>query len=532
MNLEVFSVQQPLVLEDTRGLTSSLKENQKITVKVAAISGDRVVLNYGGKAIFAKSTVPLQVGSTLNVEVRQLRQEQITLSVLSSQSPSVPITAESSFEELLSLIRVKNTNFSKDLIKGMMETGIPINEGEVREAAALASQVGENPLTTKGLLFMLQNELPMTTPVLNRVLAFLGARENGSSPLGDLTAALHNFLAEVEAHNGGEIKTQLTALLENLEGMANISKDSLLKNVSMLIQSATTGTEAKLLAVAQSEMEFFGHLESLLENGEYSPALKDTLQVIEKEIAAFLKGKEDVPNLEEHILNRLNTLNSEDKSKFLQLFQNDPALKDLLKRAGELTTLHRNLADIINELNPKIAAVNSNINSLMQSQLPAPSLSSLSSALQQAVLHKDGEQLVNLGLSQEPEQPQVVVSIPINHLPGQPGGELRIYSRPGSSGKPINPRDVTLGFVLNTENMGKLSVLLTVKEEDINGHLSVERGELRPFLEDNLHILVDQLQSLSYKVKHLTVKVGEVSLPPIVAKNMELDGLTKIDIRV
>ena len=208
-------------------------------------------------------------------------------------------------------------------------------------------------------------------------------------------------------------------------------------------------------------------------------------------------------------------------------------LHPLIKQSDELTILHQNLATLTNELRPTLSSLTSQFNGILQ-QLPSQhsSASQLHNILQNTLMYAEGEQLVNLALSSDQEQPQIVVSLPLGYPPGKLPGELRIYSRPGKGENHISPNDVTLGFVLNTENMGKLSILLDIKDNNVNGQLSVEKGEIQKFLENHIYILRDKLKELSYNVGNLAVKIGKPDLLPIVAKNVDLKEITKIDIRV
>lgn len=528
------SLSDSLIFADNPQLQSSLKENQRLTVKVVAVSGDKVVLNIGGKAVFAKTNIPLQVGATLTVEVRQSQEFPITLSLLASQLPAASVNAEALLGDLLSMMGQRTTPLAKGLIKELLEAGVPLDENKLRDALSMISSIKDEPLAIKGATFVMQHDLPINPSILKRVMAYLSARENmgNENPVSALVKAIHNFLFEMQtvmSDNDISVTSEkLKINLNNLLKQLNITTDSdsqvLMPQLSQIIQEAGTSLEAKLLAVAKAEITFFSLMEDLIENSNLPQELQKKLRILEEEFASILKSGDKLPDIRSIVTNNVAKQNIPEK-----------ILQTLMKQSDELTILHRDLATLTNEFRPTLSSLTSQFHGVLQTQAPplhASSVSQLHNALQSALIHAEGEQLVNLALSSHPDQPQIIVSLPIGYPPGELPGELRIYSRPGKTENPINPKDVTIGFVLNTENMGKLSILLDIKDNNINGQLSVGREEIYKFIENHVYILRDKLKALAYDVGNLAVKIGEPDLLPIVVKNVDLKEITKIDIRV
>ena len=526
------SLSDPFIFADNPQLQSSLKENQRLTVKVVAVSGDKVVLNIGGKAVFAKTDLPLQVGSTLTVEVRQSQEFPITLSLLASQLPVASVTAEESLGDLLAMMGQRATPLAKGLAKELLEAGVPLHENKLRDALNIISSLKDEPLAIKSAAFIIQNDLPVNPSILKRVMVYLSARENigNENPISTLVKGIHNFLFEIQAIisannlsvTSEELNTNLNNLLKQLNITTNSASQVLIPQLNQIIQEAGTSLEAKLLTVAKAEITFFSLMEELIENSSLPQELQKRLRALEEDIALILKNSDKALDVRSIIVNNLAKHNIPEK-----------ILHPLIKQSDELTILHQNLATLTNELRPTLSSLTSQFNGILQ-QLPSQhsSASQLHNILQNTLMYAEGEQLVNLALSSDQEQPQIVVSLPLGYPPGKLPGELRIYSRPGKGENHISPNDVTLGFVLNTENMGKLSILLDIKDNNVNGQLSVEKGEIQKFLENHIYILRDKLKELSYNVGNLAVKIGKPDLLPIVAKNVDLKEITKIDIRV
>lgn len=569
-----------LYLKGTPELTISLKENQKITVKVAAVSGNNVALNYNGKIILAKSTVPLQPGSTLTVEVHQSRAELITLSLLSSQSPQTPQTIEDSITNLIKLVGLKDASLSRNLVKEALESGISIEEEQMKEALNLAAQMEEEPLATKGLIFMMRHSLPLNPEILKRITAFLKESGGTETSLKNLTNTVKDFMARLQSYmpetlhisetiataktidmeEQKSIKEQLSSLLKaltlvkdlglktNILNTSNISINDLALEVEKLVKEKTASIEARFFMITKDEISFFLMFEELIkseaikENNNLPPILNATLKNLEEEIASLLKNEKELPDLKAYILNRIKELSNFHENSQIETNQ---TYKELLKLAEKLTHMHRNIAVMASELRPILNFIEANLASLDRHNLPPlayQAISNLSNSIGQALLAAEGEELVNLGMSKDPTETKLIISLPLRSFEDDSKdsafsstfqqGELRIYSREDSSGNPINPKDVTLAFLLNTKNLGKLSLVISIKEDNVSGNFAVEKEDIKKFLEEHIPFLQERLEGLSFKVGTLAVNVEKITYPPLVTKSISLEGITKIDIKV
>lgn len=129
-------------------------------------------------------------------------------------------------------------------------------------------------------------------------------------------------------------------------------------------------------------------------------------------------------------------------------------------------------------------------------------------------------------------RPEFMVPLLLPQLhPDQPEGRIQVYHKPGSAGAEVDPRNVRLVFVLETEHLGTLQADLTIKDGVIDLALGAGASEDRAFLAAHLDELKAAIARHGFETGRFATRVAK-RLPPPVRQEEGLVPVVRFDRRV
>lgn len=162
-----------------------------------------------------------------------------------------------------------------------------------------------------------------------------------------------------------------------------------------------------------------------------------------------------------------------------------------------------------------------------------PEHQKLGSAIHEAVAELRYAQLANAPTPQGPGTgmefliPLLVPQLNAEH----PEGRIQVFHKPTKKGEPIDPHNVRLVFVLETEHLHTVQADVTIKDGVIDLNLGVPDAENQKFLAEHLEELEAAITKQGWETGRFNARVAKAP-PPKVRQEEGLTDIVRFDRRV
>jgi hypothetical protein len=112
-----------------------------------------------------------------------------------------------------------------------------------------------------------------------------------------------------------------------------------------------------------------------------------------------------------------------------------------------------------------------------------------------------------------------------------PEGRIQVFHKPAQKGEPIDPNNVRLVFVLETEHLHTVQADVTIKDGVIDLQLGVPDAENQKFLAGHLDELEAAITKQGWETGRFNARVAKAS-PPKVRQEEGLTDIVRFDRRV
>lgn len=162
-----------------------------------------------------------------------------------------------------------------------------------------------------------------------------------------------------------------------------------------------------------------------------------------------------------------------------------------------------------------------------------PEHQKLGSAIREAVAELRYAQLANAptpqgnGTGLEFLIPLLVPQLSAEH----PEGRIQVFHKPAKKGEPIDPNNVRLVFVLETEHLNTVQADVTIKDGVIDLNLGVPDAENQKFLAEHIEELEAAITKQGWETGRFNARVAKAP-PPKVRQEEGLTDIVRFDRRV
>jgi hypothetical protein len=112
-----------------------------------------------------------------------------------------------------------------------------------------------------------------------------------------------------------------------------------------------------------------------------------------------------------------------------------------------------------------------------------------------------------------------------------PEARLQVFHKPNQKGEPIDPNNVRLVFVLETEHLSTVQADVTIKDGVVDLHLGVPDAENQKFLAKHLDELEAAITKQGWETGRFNARLAR-GLPPRVRQEEGLTEIVRFDRRV
>lgn len=516
----------PVVLARIPALTAPLgdvvaplrriAEGQLLQGRVLAAQDGRILIALLGKQIAVDSRLPLQVGQVLNLAVREIRTDRITLQIVretEGQAPVLEPLTDQDLGELLLEQHLPADPANAQIARALIRQALPVTDAIVSAARRALSFIDAPTATdVDAAIFLMARQLPVTPQSLELAKGALLQSNNLGAGVQSLATQLVELLSHAAQADGvSDLPPDLVAAAQQT-----------LQDLPLLLPDQAQGQT--LAALTRQALDRIGtpmeaRLARLLDESDAVPPgtgpPQDRIEigspVIEAAEAAMPRSPASAS--ERHA---------------------DVAQAD--GRATLQATPHRELHEIAHDFRRQLASLRDTIETAA-AELPrrhpaAALLRSLEATIREITSLVEREQLVNAGMP-PPTQAQGYFQF---HLPIAVAGqqtpdtaEVRLYYRRRDRDKRVHPDDAHLAFLLQMSRLGPVDVHVDVYHNHLRCRIECSRQDAADRFQESSHELEERLQGIGWIVDSIrTVTVAEPDAPTDRASQSPLVG---IDIR-
>lgn len=554
--------------------------------RVLAVRGSQVLISLEGELIAAESLLPLQIGQTLRMVVREIRPERITLQVAPEVQGGADPRAltDQDVSELLTAQRVPTDATTLLIARTLLNTSLPITRELVLAARdALSFAETPNPQDVEAVIFLVLRALPVTPQSLELAKSALGQQNIIGLQIQALASQLRDLLAQTKAGDPAAIllRPLLASVQETLEGLPQLVPD---QSPSHLVPALVVEVLDRIATPTEHRLaRFLGETDALPEGVERQPAdagddtshgLLDRASEKRPEVArpdpsdtgqeeamhapAGLPVEENVPTpappapgprpFQEEWAGIVPRGNggveqvARERGAFGPATPLDAALtlsEELrpefrAERLPALTPQHR--WELGRDFRQQLSRLNAE---LAQAAADLPRHHAMTSLLHQLQVTVRGmmsmveaEQLSNAGLP-PPNQAQgyYVFHLPVASLAQDvtDTAEIRIYYKRGHPDKRVDPENAHLAFLLELSHLGMVDVHVDLFQKHLRCRIECSNGESTELFNQSSPELQERLQQAGYIVDSICSTVARP--PERFSDRRSTGGMFRIDIR-
>ena len=482
---------------------------QLVQGRVLAVRGSQAVISLLGEQIAVESHLPLQVGQVLDLVVREIRPDRITLQVARETEVGAPIhqvITDQNLGDLLTSQRLPSDSTNLLIARTLIRNSMPITNALVMGARNALSFI-DAPTAEEmdAAIYLLLKDLPVTPQSLELAKVSLLQPNNLGARVQELTAQLRELLAQTAQNSG------VPMLPRPLLDLAH----QVLQDLPQLVPDHTQSqTFAALLpqVLDQIATPTESRLARLLENDAIVPSGREALSPPTTAKGTVIIEPQRLPSGEHP------SVVQEDGRQALPATIRHPLLEVSRDFRQQLALFNDELAQAANEL-PRHHRV-------------APLLQELQVTIREMLTMVEAEQLSNAGMP-PPTQAQGYYAF---HLPvAMPGqhttetAEVRVYYHGGQSNKRVDPENAHLAFLLEMSRLGSVEVHVDLYQKHLRCRIECANREATDLFQESSSELQERLQEIGYAVDSIRSIIG--SPAETRTEHSVAPRLSQIDIR-
>lgn len=566
-------------LNRVSALLQRLDIEQRLQGRVLAVRGSEVLISVLGEQIAAESLLPLQVGQLLDLMVRELRPDRITLQVVSEsrdEAPILRIITNQDLSDLLASQQIPADPTTLLIARMLIRNSLPVTSAIVLAARnALSLIETPHPDDIDAAIFLLLKDLPVTPQSLELAKGALLQPNNLGGRVQALAVQLLELLAQIEQGSAATTLPQrlLVLVQQVLQDLPLLVPDqaqgqafaALVRQVLDQIATPTEHRLARLLETARvipsgpetqppptvakgavnvrlqgqpsdgrPEVVPFDPSPNLAKTTASAAALTPSLARFSVPEAGPIASRGDQPAAQEIPEREVSRLTGQRQEATASVFperllpeephQGLPAviryqpLETTRDFRLQLTLLKDELAQAAAEL-PRHHPV-------------APMLQELQVTIREMLAMVEAEQLSNAGMPQ-PTQAQGYY---VFHLPvaatGQDAAdtaEVRIYYQRQDHSKRVDPENAHLAFLLQMSHLGAVDVHVDLYQKYLRCRIECSNQEAAELFHDSTSELQERLQAVGYIVDSIRTVIADS--PNTRSEGGSMPPLFKIDIQ-
>lgn len=479
----------------------SFNLNQALQGRVLSVHGNQSMISLQGEQIAVESLLPLHVGQLLDLIVREVRPDRVTLQVvhkLSNATPTFRLIADQDMSDLLHSQQVIPDRANLLIARALINNSLPITKALVMDTRKALSFI-ETPTKEEidAAIYLLLKDLSVTPESLELAKGALLQPNNLGVRVQTLAVQLIELLTQTVP--GSTVSTLPRHLLTLIQ--------QALHDLPLLVPDQTQGRAFAALVqqvVDQIATPTEHRLTRLIETPTRIPAGPDTRSPTAAKESATVDLQS--PPSEDHLLQELPVL--------------------IRRRPLEVTrNLRLQLAFLDDEL---VRAATD-----LPRQHPIASLlKELHATIRDMLTVVEAEQLSNAGMPQ-PTQAQGYY---VFHLPVAASGqdttdtaELRLYYQRQHHGKRVDPENAHLALLLQMSHLGAVDVHVDLYHKRLRCRIDCTNQETAELFDHSSSELEERLEAVGFIVDSIRTMIVERSNAH--SERDTMPSLFKIDIR-
>lgn len=482
---------------------------QLIHGRVLAVRGSQAVISLLGEQIAIESLLPLQVGQVLDLVVREIRPDRITLQVARETEDGAPVhhvITDQDLGDLLASQRLPPDPTNLLIARTLIRNSMPITNALVMGARNALSFIDAPTVEEMdATIYLLLKNLPVTPQSLDLAKSALLQPNNLGARVQALAAQLRELLAQTAQDSATAMLSRpLLALAHQvLQDLPQLVPDHTQSQtfaalLPQVLDQIATPTESRLARLIENDALVPSGREALL-----PPTTAKGTVIIEPQRLA----SGDHPSVVQ-----------EDGHQALPATIRHPLLEVSRDFRQQLILFNDGLAQAAAEL-PRHHRV-------------APLLQELQVTIREMLTIVEAEQLSNAGMP-PPTQAQgcYVFHLPVT-VPGQhttETAEVRVYYHGGQSNKRVDPENTHLAFLLEMSRLGSVEVHVDLHKNHLACRIECSNGEAAALFQESSGELQERLQEIGYSVDSIRSVISRPA--EACSEHSVAPSLSQIDIR-
>lgn len=499
----------------TQDIATQFETGDIFRAKIISVSGKEASLKLSDGTqlkAYLPSENSLSPGSTVAFRVTKNDGRQLFLEALIKSS----IEKKSELDTILNYLGKKDS-FTKDIVEALLARNQNISQERIVSIQNAMHTFKELGLTAQKAVFLLQNQVPLTSDMIQMLNAFLDKDINISNQLQTLQEKLQK-LPSPTLNTISEKLSILNALEKLIEMFAKASHESKLPSLGN-IDTLTRPTEHPMATLSNNE-----NVENIFltspKSGVSGQEHQRLYEAISKAVSLAFSNPDTIDAMEPATFETLKALifsNDKEVSKnsIAQTIQQDVPKTN----ADQIKDIIKNTFDpVFIKINADISASSLHVDEIYKKIMHR--LAILKDAMSQgqdSVTNDLKMQLTQferqLGFLNDINHPQhSFVQIPFDYN-GHKNAELYIIKK--NQAKKEKGEGTTLFLSLHTLHMGQFEALVQVKEAQLKIYLRLENETLIAFVKKNLPILYEAMDHTKYKIVDFKCKKIDEAISPL-----------------
>lgn len=163
---QVSAKELTLIASPLKGSQLHIEQGQIFSGRVLSVTNDGIIVNLAGLKILAKTNLSLVEGSSIRVRVEELADDKIILRLLGSDSglkATLTPLNNSDIKEMLIKFGLPQSGINTEIIKVLVESGVPVTKEMITEADHLLKQLGSSGSSDiKSVISLMSRDIPVT----------------------------------------------------------------------------------------------------------------------------------------------------------------------------------------------------------------------------------------------------------------------------------------------------------------------------------------------------------------------------------
>ena len=509
---------------------------QLVQGRVLAVRGSQAVISLLGQQIAVESHLPLQVGQVLDLVVREIRPDRITLQVARETEVGAPVhqvITDQNLGDLLTSQRLPTDSTNLLIARTLIRNSMPITNALVMGARNALSFI-DAPTAEEmdAAIYLLLKDLPVTPQSLELAKVSLLQPNNLGARVQELTVQLRELLAHTAQDSVVPMlpKPLLALAHQVLQDLPQLVPDytqsrTFAALLPQVLDQIATPTESRLARLIETAATVLSGSEALS-----PPTVAKGTVIIESQMlpsgehpsAVQEDGRQALPATIRHPLIENDAIAPSGReaqspptvakgtviieSQMLPSGEHPSAVQEDGRQALPATIRHP-LIEVSRDFRQQLSLFNDEL-AQAATELPshhrvAPLLQELQVTIREMLTMVEAEQLSNAGMP-PPTQAQGYYAF---HLPvAMPGqhttetAEVRVYYHGGQSNKRVDPENAHLAFLLEMSRLGSVEVHVDLYQKHLRCRIECANREATDLFQESSSELQERLQEIGYTV--------------------------------